>query len=85
MQEQYLNVARIIENTEAEGPGKRFALWVQGCPFRCKGWVVVQLYHPHLQDVPPGYFAADFGFGMTERFGLPRGRFSGGAAGSINA
>jgi len=37
MQEQYLNVARIIENTEAEGPGKRFALWVQGCPFRCKG------------------------------------------------
>lgn len=23
--------------TEAEGPGKRFALWFQGCPMRCPG------------------------------------------------
>lgn len=32
-----INVAQIEERTEAEGPGVRFALWVQGCPFRCKG------------------------------------------------
>ncbi len=32
-----LSVAQMIPCTEAEGPGKRFALWVQGCPLRCAG------------------------------------------------
>jgi anaerobic ribonucleoside-triphosphate reductase activating protein len=32
-----LRVAQIIEDTEAEGPGRRFAVWVQGCPLRCQG------------------------------------------------
>lgn len=32
-----LSVAQIVPCTEAEGPGKRFALWVQGCPMRCPG------------------------------------------------
>ncbi|RME67683.1 MAG: 4Fe-4S cluster-binding domain-containing protein, partial [Nitrospirae bacterium] len=32
-----LNLADIVECTEAEGPGRRFALWVQGCPIRCQG------------------------------------------------
>jgi anaerobic ribonucleoside-triphosphate reductase activating protein len=32
-----LNVALIIPKTEAEGPGERFAVWVQGCPMRCVG------------------------------------------------
>jgi len=32
-----LNVAQIIAETEAEGPGRRFAIWVQGCPLRCPG------------------------------------------------
>lgn len=32
-----LNVGMIIPMTEAEGPGRRFALWVQGCPMRCPG------------------------------------------------
>jgi len=31
------NVAQIVPVTEAEGPGKRFALWFQGCPLRCPG------------------------------------------------
>ena len=26
-----LRIAQTIPDTEAEGPGKRFALWVQGC------------------------------------------------------
>jgi len=30
-------VAHFVPCTEAEGPGKRFALWFQGCPLRCPG------------------------------------------------
>src|SRR5437762_9807105 len=32
-----VRVAQIVECTEAEGPGRRFALWFQGCPLRCPG------------------------------------------------
>jgi len=32
-----LRVAQIISTTAAEGPGQRFAIWVQGCPLRCRG------------------------------------------------
>ncbi len=32
-----LRIAQIVPCTEAEGPGKRFALWFQGCPLRCPG------------------------------------------------
>jgi anaerobic ribonucleoside-triphosphate reductase activating protein len=30
-----VSIAMIVPVTEAEGPGKRFALWFQGCPLRC--------------------------------------------------
>lgn len=30
-------IALIVPCTEAEGPGKRFAVWFQGCPLRCPG------------------------------------------------
>jgi anaerobic ribonucleoside-triphosphate reductase activating protein len=33
----FLNVAQIVPCTEAEGPGRRFAIWFQGCPMRCPG------------------------------------------------
>ncbi len=33
----FLQVARTVPVTEAEGPGRRFALWLQGCPLRCPG------------------------------------------------
>jgi anaerobic ribonucleoside-triphosphate reductase activating protein len=32
-----LQLAQIVPVTEAEGPGRRFALWFQGCPLRCPG------------------------------------------------
>ncbi|MCP3161575.1 4Fe-4S single cluster domain-containing protein [Myxococcus qinghaiensis] len=32
-----LRVAQQVPRTEAEGPGRRFALWLQGCPLRCPG------------------------------------------------
>src|SRR5262245_32628665 len=32
-----LQVAHIVPCTEAEGPGRRFGLWFQGCPLRCPG------------------------------------------------
>ena len=33
----YVNIHRIIETTQSEGPGKRFCVWVQGCSHHCKG------------------------------------------------
>jgi anaerobic ribonucleoside-triphosphate reductase activating protein len=32
-----LRIHRFLPMTEAEGPGRRAALWVQGCPIRCPG------------------------------------------------
>lgn len=32
-----LRVAQTVPDTEAEGPGRRFALWVQGCTLACPG------------------------------------------------
>src|SRR5437764_2467743 len=33
----HAKIAHWTDCTEAEGPGKRFALWFQGCPLRCPG------------------------------------------------
>ena len=33
----FLRVHRFLPETEVEGPGRRAALWVQGCPIKCPG------------------------------------------------
>jgi anaerobic ribonucleoside-triphosphate reductase activating protein len=35
--EQTVQIAQVVPSTEAEGPGRRFAVWFQGCPLRCPG------------------------------------------------
>lgn len=42
----YLNLAAIRPCTESEGPGKRFAIWCQGCLKRCRGCC-----NPHMQPM----------------------------------
>jgi anaerobic ribonucleoside-triphosphate reductase activating protein len=32
-----LRIAAVVADTSAEGPGRRWALWVQGCSIRCAG------------------------------------------------
>ena len=34
-----LNIASYLSAVTTLGPGKRFGLWVQGCPFSCKGCI----------------------------------------------
>lgn len=38
-----LRLASVVDHTEAEGPGLRFALWTQGCTLACPGCC-----NPHL-------------------------------------
>lgn len=40
-----LNLATMIDHTKAEGPGERFALWVQGCAIRCPSCCNPQFFH----------------------------------------
>jgi len=39
-----LRVAHIVPRTEAEGPGTRLAVWVQGCTIRCPGCCNPELF-----------------------------------------
>jgi anaerobic ribonucleoside-triphosphate reductase activating protein len=41
-----IRVAAIAEVTEAEGPGARYGLWVQGCSIRCPGCCNPRMFDP---------------------------------------
>jgi anaerobic ribonucleoside-triphosphate reductase activating protein len=41
-----IRVAAVVEVTEAEGPGTRFAVWVQGCAIRCPGCCNPHMFEP---------------------------------------
>jgi anaerobic ribonucleoside-triphosphate reductase activating protein len=40
----FLRVGHVVPDTEAEGPGRRFAIWVQGCPLHCPGCCNPELF-----------------------------------------
>ncbi|MGY0503429.1 4Fe-4S single cluster domain-containing protein [Nocardia sp. FBN12] len=48
-----LRLARVLTVTEAEGPGRRTAIWVQGCAIRCPG-----CFNPHLWAAAGGSVVA---------------------------
>lgn len=43
-----LNINQILKNTEVNGPGKRFGIWVQGCSRKCKG-----CFNTHMHNHAP--------------------------------
>jgi len=52
--EVYLNVAKTLSHSRANGPGVRAVIWVQGCTIGCKGCYSGST-HPHkkVNLVPP--------------------------------
>ena len=44
-----IRVGAVTPVTEAEGPGRRFAVWAQGCTIRCLG-----CFNPHLWNAAGG-------------------------------
>ena len=58
-----LNINRLIHSTRAEGPGNRFAIWLQGCSRHCQGCFATDTwsFEPHL------LYSADDIAGMIEK------------------
>ena len=65
-----IRVAAVVDVTEAEGPGARFAVWVQGCSIRCPGCC-----NPHMFD--PGGGAATSPQSLLARLDRVRDRVEG--------
>jgi anaerobic ribonucleoside-triphosphate reductase activating protein len=49
-----INIASIIPETQALGPGKRMVVWVQGCPLHCLGCIAPEWipYIPAMEMTP---------------------------------
>jgi anaerobic ribonucleoside-triphosphate reductase activating protein len=45
---KYLNIFDLCEGSKALGPGLRYVIWVQGCPFKCRGCT-----SPEGQNIKP--------------------------------
>ena len=55
-----LRVGRVLHGTTAEGPGRRTAIWVQGCSIRCAGCVNPHLFAPRGGElIPPARLVED--------------------------
>ncbi len=46
-----LRLAQEVPDTEAEGPGKRYAFWVQGCTLHCPGCCNPEMFAPNKGGV----------------------------------
>src|SRR5215831_18638737 len=85
-----LQIAQIVPCTEAEGPGRRFAVWFQGCPLRCPGCCNPEFLSfeggesRRLDDVLAELDAADVE-GITLLGGEPLAHAAGGAALAVAA
>ena len=86
-----LRVATIVDDTEAEGPGRRFALWVQGCAIRCPGCCNPEMFaHDRgtpmtVDDVLARLARARGVEGVTFLGGEPFAQAAGEAAGGVAA
>ena len=65
-----IRIAALVPITEAEGPGARFAVWLQGCSIRCPGCC-----NPHMFD-PEGGQAVEPAE-LLARLDLVRGQVEG--------
>jgi anaerobic ribonucleoside-triphosphate reductase activating protein len=72
-----LRVAAVVADTSAEGPGRRWALWVQGCSIRCAGCC-----NPEMFDERRGRLVErgelEAGIGEARRQGVEGVTFLGG-------
>lgn len=46
-------MANLVVDTEAEGPGRRTAIWVQGCSIRCAGCCNPEMFDPRRGEPWP--------------------------------
>ncbi len=65
-----LRIAAVVDVTLAEGPGSRFAVWLQGCAIRCPGCC-----NPHMFD--PGGGTAVAAADLLSRLDRARDRVEG--------
>lgn len=65
-----LNIAQICPETYVLGPGKRFVIWVQGCPFNCKGCVALNWIPIEEAEVVPIDYLVERVTGIEELEGL---------------
>jgi len=45
-----IRLHNIMEHSDVNGPGKRFVIWVQGCPLNCKG-----CFNKETHDINGGF------------------------------
>ena len=64
-----MQIERAMAGVTALGPGSRIAVWVNGCPRRCKGCVSpeLQAFKPYNEQEIEGFFEA---FSFEEASGL---------------
>lgn len=78
-----LNIAQICPATHALGPGKRFVIWVQGCPFNCPAciapdWIPIKAAGiVSVQDLARRIIASEGLEGITISGGEPALQASG--------
>jgi len=74
----WLNLASFVASTESEGPGRRAALWVQGCGKRCPGCCNPDYLSIAERDIVPAESVVARIAEAKEAFGIEGVTFLGG-------